>query len=793
MKQLFLLISIIASHSMFAQTIQLTAKVVGENLNEGEGRILVVKAADSSVVKGSYLESFDVDLKFDGSKDTNFLFVVDVPEFDKQYIPFSTLNTKKIDLGEIRLIADLTLDEVKVSYKKPMFERTMDGMTINVEGTELQQLSTLFDVLKASPRLSSPDDESIEIVGKGAPQILIDRQAIISNEELKAIPADQVEKIEIITNPSAKYKAGGSANGVIEIYTKNFKLEGYRMSVRSQVGLSTQLKPTGGLNLGYSYKKNKFTVNSYLGANYNSSLTKSEYTTTSQTGLLRENKSESTNDGQSSWSYYNLKMSYDFTDKHKITLGANGNTYFGGGKNNQDSQYTLDDTLRTVSNKTSKSNYKWLNNRAFMNYTFETDTLGSVLEVNLNYNNKISENGGTYLSTFNDQSTGIASEFNVRNDTRDRPNIGELSVNYDHVFDTTGWDLSVGGSYSYLFNGKKYKQEEQLFGNWTENTALTNSYDYTEQIGALYFEVTKKWKKFGIRGGLRGEYTALKGYSNSLNKQFIDSSYILPFPSLGFMVEPSEKVAITVYYKSGIERPQFDSFDPFIKRSDSLNVSYGNPYLKPSYTHYAGIELDLFYSYNLSIGYSRAHDQQSTLNFINDSSFATVSTEANANFQDGFDVSLSLPIQLDWLDGWNSIWYEYNRNYFTSEFGRDPFFNSSFGISSYLTFKLPKKFSIMNSFSLYQWSNDNYQSKPQYNWGIRLTKKFEKNSFELFGEVQNLIPNKQRYSSFGSNYSSVGSSQNNFTTFNLGFSIKFGRLKAPADVKETSSGQSGRI
>ena len=99
----------------------------------------------------------------------------------------------------------------------------------------------------------------------------------------------------------------------------------------------------------------------------------------------------------------------------------------------------------------------------------------------------------------------------------------------------------------------------------------------------------------------------------------------------------------------------------------------------------------------------------------------------------------------------------------------------------------------MNAFSLQQWSNDNYQSKPQYYWSMRLTKKFDKNSFELFGEVKNLFPNKQRYESFGSNYQSVGSSQNNFTTFNVGFSIKFGRLKAPADVKETSSGQSGRI
>ena len=75
-----LLFYIVACHSLFSQTIQLTAKIVGDNLNEGEGRILVVKAVDSSVVKGSYLETFNVDLRFDASKDTNFLFVVDVPD-----------------------------------------------------------------------------------------------------------------------------------------------------------------------------------------------------------------------------------------------------------------------------------------------------------------------------------------------------------------------------------------------------------------------------------------------------------------------------------------------------------------------------------------------------------------------------------------------------------------------------------------------------------------------------------------------------------------------------------------
>lgn len=793
MKYLLLIISLAFFHSLSAQNILVTARITGENLNEGEGKILIIKASDSTVVKGSYLESFDIEIRFDSNTDTNFIFVVDVMGFNKQYTPFSTKENKKIELGEIRLVPDLTLEEVKVSYQKPMYERTMDGMTVNVEGTELQELNSLFDVLKASPRLSSPDDESIEIIGKGSPLILIDRQAIISNDELKAIPADQVEKIEIITNPSSKYKAGGSGNGVIEVYTKNFKLEGYRLSLRTRGGISTQIKPNAGLNLGYSYKKNKLTINSYFGGNYGSFRQKGNETFTSQTGTPRGSENTFEGNRYNSWGYYNLKMSYDINEQHKLTAGINGNTSFGGGTNESKTTFSSNDSLKTQSDNSSKDDYQWLNNRAFLNYTFETDTFGSVFEVNLNYNNKISENGGTYLNLFRDVDSGVESNFNIRNDTRDRPNIGELRVNYDHVFDTTGWDISVGGSYSYLFNGKKYKQEELISNEWIENKSLTNSYDYTEQIGALFFEVTKKWKKFGIRGGLRTEYTALKGYSNSLNKQFIDSSYILPFPKIGFMVEPNEKLGIIVYYNSGINRPQFDNFDPFVKQSDSLNISYGNPYLKPSYEHDIGIEFNLFYAYNISIGYSRTNNQQSTINLLNDTSFATISTQENADYQDGFNANISFPIQLDWLEGWNSLWYEYNRNYFTKEFNRDPFFVSSFGFNSYLTFKLPRKFSIMNLFSLHQWNGDSRKSIPQYNWGIRLTKKFVKNSFEIYGEVSNLIPQKQRFTSFAGNYLSKGTYQNNFTTFNLGLSVKFGRLKAPADVKESSSGQSGRI
>jgi outer membrane receptor for ferrienterochelin and colicin len=158
----------------------------------------------------------------------------------------------------IPMVKNNNLEQVDIVFKKEMFKRTMDGINVNVEGTSLQNLTNLFEVLKASPKITSPDNERIEIIGRGSPLILVDRQAIISNDELKAIPADQIERIEIITNPSAKYRAQGSGSGVIEVYTKNFHLEGYNMTVRSQAGINTQLQPNAGLNLGLSLKKKKF-------------------------------------------------------------------------------------------------------------------------------------------------------------------------------------------------------------------------------------------------------------------------------------------------------------------------------------------------------------------------------------------------------------------------------------------------------------------------------------------------------------------------------------------------------
>jgi len=775
----------------FSQTTQLQATIEAPNLPDQMGRVMVFSLPDSSLIKGAFIDSNNVNVTFPSIEGGDYYIKISAPGFMDTSVVFNA--TESIQrLGHIILVKDITLDEVQVVYSKPIFERTMDGISVNVRGTTLEQLNTLFDVLKASPRLTSPDDESIEIIGFGSPLILIDRQAIMSVDELKAVPANQVERIEIITSPSAKYKAQGSGNGVIEIYTNNFSLEGYRATVDLNGGVSTQLKPVARVSLGLSVKKKKFTLNGHLGINYNSSIRigSSDGISDDQSFGFQSNY-ETTR--ESMWQYYNVKMSYSISPKHKITLGANGHGSRSNNENLSTQDYFANDTTTLHESEITNSKYKWFRNSAFLNYTWETDTFGSVFEINLNYLNKVDDESVTSLSDFIDQSDNSTSEFNTRISSSDRPNIGELRVNYEHYFDTTNWKLSVGGAYSLLINGKVYNREVGSNDDWVIDPQYSNSYDYQEDIGALFAEVSKKWNKFGFRLGIRGEYTKLDGFSKSLQKQFMDSSFFQLFPNVSLLFEPTDTIGIKLYYNSGISRPEFSNYDPFVRIHDSLSVSYGNPYLRSSLKHSFGLEFDLFKAYNISLSYSIEEQPISTISFVNDTSFVSENTSWNARKKEMISASLGVPLELNWLSAWFSVWADYSKYQFTEEFNRPTFYNLAYGIYTYMTFKLPKDFSILNRISMYKWGNDQTTAKTNFHWGIRLTKKFLNGDMRVFAEVSNILPTKNRYDRRSSNFTTTTSVQNNYTSFKLGLFYKFGRLKAAANVQESSAGQTDRL
>lgn len=791
MKLFLLPFLLFLSLQTFAQNTRLKVQILAEELPEGTGRGLVYSSADSSLVKGNYIDSNWLIVRFNAKIGDEMYLRVTAPGYSDSIVPFTVSDTL-IELDPIRLLDDLTLDAVNVVYEKPVFERTMNGLSVNVKGTTLEELNTLFDVLKASPKLSSPDDETIEIIGRGVPLILIDRQPILSVEELKAIPASEVDKINIMTNPSAKYKAQGSGNGVIEVFTNNFTLQGYRANVRADGGVNTQLRPQAGLSMGLNIKKNKFSLNGYFGGNWSQSNSFGNSSLETEDNSVAR-YSDNTGDNENFWRYYKLKMGYDISEDQRLTFGVGGH----GSSSNNANEYTMsyyrNDTLTTDKTGTSDYAAKWLNNNAFANYTWDTDTLGSFMEVNLNYTRRVSDSDNEFKSHFLDYSSQLEEDYHTRTTSTDRPHVGELRFNYEHHFDTTECKLELGGEFSGLLNKKRFNREIYEGDVWVEDTLFSNSYDYKEYIGGLFAQFSKMFDKVGFQIGLRGEYTRLDGYSRSLEKQFMDSSFILPFPNAGILFEPSEKVAITAYYESGIDRPSFNNYDPFIRRLDSLNMSFGNPYLRPSYNHTVGLELDLFYSYNIGISYSRYNNFAGTLTFIDEETYVTSSTPWNADYNETYSFSVSIPIDLEWLDGWNSFWLDYDNYVFTDIFQRDPYAVISFGFHSYLTFKLPHDFNIMNRFFMNKWGNDGGTSNVNRNWSIRVTKEFDKPDLNIFAEVNNIFPNRNLYNSVNGNYISSSDMQYRFTGFRVGIFWKFGRLTASTNIKESESGQSGRF
>ena len=786
----FILLSLFAI-TAFGQT-RLEGTITADIESVKLGQITIYSATDSTLKKGTYLDSTWFSMLMDAGDESDFYAKISVPNYLDTLVSFQ-VNDTVVNLGIIPMIKNTDLEKVDVMYRKEMFKRTMDGIKVNVEGTNLQTLTNLFEVLKASPKITSPDDERIEIIGRGSPLILVDRQAIISNDELKAIPASQIERIEIITNPSAKYKAQGSGSGVIEVYTKSFHLEGYNLTIRGEGGINTQLRPSSSLNLGLSMKKKKFSLNGYLGANYNenNSFGNGEGVTTDSSDRKMLSNYENLN--RYLWQYYSVKAAYNFTESQRLTFGVNGHGSNGSYDGVSTSLYTegSDELIRDFSSSSSK--WTWLNNSAFVNYLIETDTNESNLEINLNYVNRVSTNDGLSRTEYENVPTETFSSFDIRNDSRDIPHIGELRVNYEHIFDTTGWELNVGGSYSALMNQKRFDRYNGVDGDWVIDPPFSNSYDYQEHIGAAFLEVQKNWDKFGFRAGIRTEYTRLDGYSNTLEQQFMDSSYFLPFPTASIMYQPSDKVALTLFYDSGIDRPQFSNYDPFIRVEDSLSISYGNPFLRPELEKSIGLDVDLFYAYNFSVVYSYYTDPISTISFIDEETFLRESTPWNAQSDHSLSASLSIPIQTKWLQGWNSIWVDYSKYTFTPIFGREPFFNLTYGVYSYLTFTLPRDFNIMNRFSLSKWGWDDTENNAQANWGLRLTKKYKGGNFQIFGEVGNIIPPRAKRTTYSGNFVYTSDSQNQFTTFKAGFFLKVGRLKANAHIEESSSGQSDRL
>ncbi|HHB77905.1 MAG TPA: hypothetical protein ENK85_01575, partial [Saprospiraceae bacterium] len=382
-----------------AQSTTLTGKIVTpENNAVDVANIIILALPDSSFVDGmvTYDGQFSMDL---ASAKNKLLQITALGYADYQV----EIDPSKPQLGSIQLAeAGIAIKEAVVKAKTPRFEQKNGILQVNVENTSLSSSGTVLDVLKSTPGIFlSRDEESVQMFGKGTVKIFLDGQEVQSMDILKSLNSEEIVKVEVIRNPSAKYDAEGKG-GVINIITKNSQLEGFLGNILVNTTRATYSRSY--LKTDLSYKKGKWGIFTSLSWNpyktfkdekFKRIITQPTSTYTLNNHLLTDYQSWNNN-------IFSTKVSYAINKKNTLKLGYRAKLNYS--KSNTTNQNNIFENTNPIQELTSKNNSidHLLYGITDLQYRY-ADTLQRAFTVSLNHTGYGSEN-----TSFIDEKLGNA-------------------------------------------------------------------------------------------------------------------------------------------------------------------------------------------------------------------------------------------------------------------------------------------------------------------------------------------------------------------------------------------------
>ena len=492
--------------------------------------------------------------------------------------------TKSTDLGKITLNTDNELDEIVIVGRKKIIERKAGKLIFNVQSTPFLKGSDGVEVLKRTPRINT-NNEQISILGKDNVRIMVnDRMTTLSGAELNAylqsLTTKDIKKIEVITNPSAKYSAEGNT-GIINIVLKKQQADYYSASVRAIYKPATY--NAGEIIGSYNLKKDKWL--------FSSSMNRAK-------GFREFLENSTINYPTQNWIYDNkgkrefnnisgrLTLDYDFSKKTSIGVQYSGGVFKYPSISNSktkifNTQNSLDSTLVNHNNSYNK-NYSHSINTHFQT---KLDTLGKKLSIDLDYY-KFNKNEEDLFESF-------SPNIYQSKDNKGVNNIHNLSGRLDLELPLKFADIETGIKTSTIKNNSNIKNYDIINSVPILNNNQSNEFEYTENNQAIYFsankEINEKWE---TQIGLRLEATQTKGYSITLNKTTKDD-YLKLFSTFYLSFEANKNNTFSFEYSKRIQRPSFFYLNPFRSNSDIYTYIEGNPLLKPSYIN----NIELSHSY----------------------------------------------------------------------------------------------------------------------------------------------------------------------------------------------------
>ena len=586
LSKLWIVILFVLSSAIVVQA-QEKFKIIGlivdeENTPVPFGNVGVFTKSDSSLVAGAASnEQGNFELAVvPGDYYTRITYV----SYQPQFIPV-TVRNRDVNLGVIKMEANTdVLDEVVVEGEKSQMELKLDKRVFNVSNDITNASRNAADILDNIPSVVVDVEGNVSLRGSQSVRILIDGKpsglvGISGTDALRQLQGNIIERIEVITNPSAKYEAEGSA-GVINIVLKKDRKKGFNGAFSGNIGVPTELGISGNVN----YRKGRFNIFGNYGIEYD----KRPGEGNSEQIFFPETDSTYTTirdrDHQRGGISHTFRMGTDFSITDNDIITAAGLIRLSDEENKATIRYddfngSGDLTQRSIREDNEGEDEE--NHEYQLSYKRLLPGKGHEFKLDLQFRDGLEVESSDIVETYPLD--------NSREDLLQRSVNEEGDANFLIQADYT-YPIKEGKKFEAGYRGNVRQitsdyivEEQNEQGEWVSLENFSNRFVYDENVQAAYAIFENDMDKWGYQFGLRTEYTYISTFQRETDEKN-ERDYLNLFPSMFLSYKLNKAYTLQASYSRRISRPRFWYLNPFFSFSDRRNIRTGNPYLNPEFT-----------------------------------------------------------------------------------------------------------------------------------------------------------------------------------------------------------------
>ncbi|HYK75437.1 MAG TPA: outer membrane beta-barrel family protein [Daejeonella sp.] len=703
--------------------------------------------------------------------------------YSSKTIPVDLDSLKRhVDLGKIEISpSNTTLKEVAVVADRPLIKQEVDRIAFDVQADPESKVNNVLDMLRKVPLISLDADDNIKLKGSGNYKVLINGRpsslvARDPKEVFKSMPAANIQKIEVITTPPAKYDSEGLA-GIINIITNKKIDAGYNGSLTYRQGF-----PAGGpgLNSSLTVKEGKLGLSGYGGVSINNSPGTISKASRITTGALPSNLIQDGNNQYSNqWSYMSSELSYEIDSLNLITgeMGFND----GRGKNTSSQLTTIYDAQDAIMNRhrlqnASKGKYGgWdvgLNyqlgfkrkKEQLLTFSYKYNGWGNTSDDQLDISERINYNDPNYRQ-------------------RNRGESIEQTIQVDYVHPVKKLNIE-GGVKGILRNNKSdfgFSQFDAASNAFIEDPTRTNKFNNHQDIIGIYNSYQYNLKNWGFKAGIRVEETLIRADFES-NASTLDKDYFNFIPSVSVKRTLPKMSSLNFGFTQRIQRPGIWQLNPYVNRMPNFEDS-GNPNLRPVLNNNFDLSYSKFKkgSINLGLNYSFANN---TIQYVSTFNPATNITSSNyfnigKDRKLGSNFNLSYPVTTKFnVNMSGNLYYVWIEGNVGSQLLKNE------GMQGYMygsaSYRFDKGWRAGLSFSFNSpWMTLQGKSNAYKYMSASLNKDIIKNKLSFSSSVSNPFQKFRSWknTSEGANFVQTNDDQNYYRRFNMSLNYRFGKLK----------------